>query len=575
MLVFVGCHARNPDIDQESSESPPLADLLCQTSDEFLQALKSYQPGQTIRLYPGTYQLSEPILLKENVTIIGEKTDNKEEKITIEGHITKDKPKRSLFQVDAEDVVFVNLTINNIVDKTLRQSSHNNEKKIDDRITLNIISGSAKLDSCSIDAGDVFGVVASKGTQLTLKHCVLSNCLLAVKIESLASALLEDCDISQVGMGILLLSEVSSKIIDCRISEGNDGILFYPDEFYLDEKNIVSNQDHRKDKEEEELVEGTNTVLENCEIFNINGYGLSVIGNTTPVIKNCKIHHCASTGITIFNGPSAMKHQAIFENCVIEENEGINVRIVKASPVFRDCTIVNAKGKKHAINEHDRKEYERNGLIVTGSCIWVIDGGEPKFINCQILSKYKPELDIECLVGIGYETNAMFESCTFIGKDSESAVLLFYQWGKGLVKQCTIKDCDIEAAIVFSGANVVFEDSIFGYNKVGLVCRGNGVVSVKNCLFNDNRGGINVLEKGEANVHHCRITHSEVAVLLDDQAKGTFENNEFSDSKMFGVIVYSEGPIVFRSNKLKNNIVHWSVQNSGDQVQRIDNEPNW
>ena len=58
---------------------------------------------------------------------------------------------------------------------------------------------------------------------------------------------------------------------------------------------------------------------------------------------------------------------------MIEENEGINVRIMKASPIFQDCTIVNAKGKKDAI-----LEYERGDLLVSGSCIWAIHNGTPQ-----------------------------------------------------------------------------------------------------------------------------------------------------------------------------------------------------
>jgi len=569
LLILVGCNMVTPNTEQEFPEdTSSLTDLLCWTSEEFLEALKTYQPSQTIQLYPGTYQLSEAIFLKESVTIVGEKTDNEDEKVIIEWHIAKDEPNTPLFQVEAKGVVFANLIINNIVDKTLGASSRNNEKKIDDRITLNIISGSAKLVNCSIDTGGTSGIVALKDTLLIMEHCVLGNCLLAIKIESFASALLNDCDISQVGMGILLLSGANSKIIDCRISDGNDGILFYPNEFYQGEKNAASYQDYREEKEEE-FVEGTNAILENCEIFNINGNGLSIVGNTTPIVKNCKIHHCASTGITVFDGPSILGRNAVFENCMIEENEGINVRIMNASPIFRDCTIVNAKGKKDAIPEK-----ERDGLIVSGSCIWVIHGGEPKFINCQISSKYGYELDLESLVGVGYGVNATFESCTFTGSEINSFLLTFHQKGESLVKQCTIKEADVEAAIVFGGANVRFEDSVFESNEIGLFCRGDGMISVKNCFFNDNRCGINVQEKGEANVYHSRFTHSGVAVLMEDQAKGTFENNEISDSKMFGVVVSSEEPIVFRSNKLKNNIVHWLIQCRGDQLQRIDNEPN-
>ena len=155
-----------------------------------------------------------------------------------------------------------------------------------------------------------------------------------------------------------------------------------------------------------------------------------------------------------------------------------------------------------------------------------------------------------------------------------SFLLAFHHKGENLVKQCTIKEANVEAAIVLLGANTRFADSVFEFNEIGVACRGDGVMNVENCFFNNNRCSIDVSEKAEAHVYYCRIIHSNTAVHIQGLAKGTFENNEISDSKMFGVVINSKEPIVFRSNKLKNNLVHWLIQSGGDQLQRIDNEPN-
>jgi len=300
--------------------------------------------------------------------------------------------------------------------------------------------------------------------------------------------------------------------------------------------------------------------------------GLVIYGNFTPVIKNSRIHHCTSSGVTITSDPPNPDRHAIFENCIIEENDGINVRIANASPIFRDCKIINAKGRKSAIYEYE--VYERNGLQVTGACLWVAVGGNPSFINCQFASKYEPE--VNSITGVGFEANASFEDCIFDGDDCESGILVLHHKGKGTIKKCTIKNSkEGDALFISSGAVAAIDDSVFESNKIGLICSGDGEVTIKNCSFKNNGTGVAAMREGYANVSNCRfIGHSDASIFMKEQARGTFENNEIIDGKQFGVLVRSEEPIVFRSNVLKNNTMNWLIQCSGKQLQRVDNEPN-
>ena len=218
--------------------------------------------------------------------------------------------------------------------------------------------------------------------------------------------------------------------------------------------------------------------------------------------------------------------------------------------------------------------YEQNGLQVTGACLWVAIGGNPTFINCRFTSKYKPE--VNAIAGVGFEANATFENCIFDGNDFRSSVLVLHHKGRGTVKNCTIKNSSGgEALFISSGAIAEFEDSVFESNKTGLICSGDGEVTMKNCSFNNNGCGIAVMGEGLANVSDCHfIGHSDASIFMKEQARGTFENNEIIDGKQFGVLIRSEEPIVFRSNVLKNNTMNWLIQCSGKQLQRIDNEPN-
>jgi len=187
-------------------------------------------------------------------------------------------------------------------------------------------------------------------------------------------------------------------------------------------------------------------------------------------------------------------------------------------------------------------------------------------------SKY--DFEVNAAVGIGFGANVTFENCIFDGNGFvESSVLIFHHFGKGKVKNSTIKNA--YGTLINSGAVAEFEDSIFESLEIGIICTGNAMLSMKNCSFKNNGSGVAVMEEGVTSVSNCRfMNHSGAAIFIKDQAKGTFENNEIIDTKQFGILVRSEEPIVFRSNKLKNNATDWLIECSGKQLQRIDNEPN-
>ena len=89
LILIVGCDMTTSSrIESPENQNDRLKnEWVCRTSEDFIQALQSYVPGQTIRLYPGTYQLTETVSLTKNVSIVGEKSDGMDEKIVIEGYL--------------------------------------------------------------------------------------------------------------------------------------------------------------------------------------------------------------------------------------------------------------------------------------------------------------------------------------------------------------------------------------------------------------------------------------------------------------------------------------------------------
>jgi len=298
LILIAGCDmATNNKVDSSKNQEGRLKnEWICHTSEDFIQALQSYISGQTIRLYPGTYQLTETIEIKKNVSIVGEKADDTDEKIIIEGRITKDEINIPLLQINTEQAIFTNLTIKNIVDITVNSYSQSDGFKNGAPFTLKLMAGSAKLENCFIDAGDAFAILVSKDTHLAMENCTLEHCLTAIQLENSASFFIKECDIAHSESGMLFRSGVNGSIVDCRISEGAEGVVFH----------------HGN----EEMVEGMNVILDNCDISKMINNGLVIYGNFTPVVKNCRIHHCTSSGVTVTSDPPNPNCHAIFENCI-------------------------------------------------------------------------------------------------------------------------------------------------------------------------------------------------------------------------------------------------------------------
>ena len=84
------------------------------------------------------------------------------------------------------------------------------------------------------------------------------------------------------------------------------------------------------------------------------------------------------------------------------------------------------------------------------------------------------------------------------------------------------------------------------------MCGAEATANINNCTFTNNNFGVVGVETGIINSKNSQYDENfQVAIFIKDQAKGTFENNEISNGKQFGIAVRSEEPIVFRSNVFK------------------------
>ena len=408
------------------------------------------------------------------------------------------------------------------------------------------------MEKCSIDSGDGFGLSVSKGTKLMMNHCQILHSKTAVQTKNLSELDINDCIIQHSRSSIIVMRGTKANIRRCSISDAIEGIVFY----HAEDIDTVEDQ----------------LTMEDCVISRMNNNGLSIYGDIAPVVKNCIILHCKSTGVNVVNDSSVTKRPAIFEKCVIEETEGFNVFISNTSPIFRDCQILNAHGKISSIRNYPL--LIEKGINVTGSNIFVIFDSSPQFIECTISSKFKPE--IAHFVGVGYRAKASFEKCIFDGEGIRSPSLAFFFESSGMVKNCILKNSAMtEAITVLSQAQVTFDNSFFENNYAGIMCGNEGTANINNCTFTNNTFGVVGTETGTLYSSKSRFDGNlQASIFMEEQARGTFENNEILNGKKYGIAIRSEEPIAFRSNIFKNNGTNWLIQCSGKQLQRIDNEPN-
>lgn len=244
--------------------------------------------------------------------------------------------------------------------------------------------------------------------------------------------LIEDCTLRGGSPACIVLHDHEIVVNRCRISKGKIGVL-------LDAKY------------------GSQSILTDCQIYENEGPGIRIEGESNPTIKNCEIHDNEGSGID-----------------VKREGEGTPARL---RPTVAKCRIYS--------NDDSGISFYGPGIggeiqkCEIRDCKWGIfldDGAYPQILDREI-HKCK---NSGIVIGRGYQETGVeqvlrtFVHSAKISKMQGAGILILEQ-SAPIIWGVDIRDCCRDGIIICSGSNPTLRELTIEHNvEAGIVVKSGG-----------------------------------------------------------------------------------------------------
>jgi F-box protein 11 len=369
---------------------------------------------------------------------------------------------------------------------------------------------------------------------------ILENDYESIVFISQGEPRLEDCGISGKGTGIIIKGKGTNptvrrcEIHDCgeaiSVSDYGSGLIEDCDIYEMEGDGISistgGNPIIKKSKIHNVEKVGIHTCkngtgkIEDCEMYE-NKFGVAIRTGGNPIIKNCKIHNGEFYGIYIFdNGIGAI------ENCEIYENKLSAVAIqTGGNPSIKKCKIHNG---------------EQTGILVYENGIGTIE-------DCEIYENKKSGLTIET------GGNPSIKKCKI--HNCEQSGIYVKENGIGTIEGCEIYENKFSGVFIKTGGNPSIKKcKIHNGETNGIHVDENGIGAIEGCeIFENKSSGVRIRTGGNPSIKKCKIHNGKsVGILVDENGIGTIEDCEIYENKLSGISIQTGGNPSIKKCKIHN-----------------------
>ena len=264
--------------------------------------------------------------------------------------------------------------------------------------------------------------------------------------------------------------------------------------------------------------EGGVGVIEDCEIHDLMGAGVTIVGGSTQV-RRSRIHNCR-TGVLV---------------------EGQCSGIVVDSAIYANALAgveINGGGDPHVL----RTKIHSNigaGVLIHGAGLGVIE-------DCEIYAN--------ALSGIEVNEGGNPQVCRAKVHSNKLQGVLVHGAGLGVIEDCEIY-ANLGAGVhIMEGGDIkVRHTTIHGHKSPGVHVCGQGLGTVEDCEIYENYIGVSVADGGNPQIRRTKIDNSETAgVLVHKQGLGIIEDCQVSANAYAGIEINGGGNPQVRRTDIHN-----------------------
>jgi F-box protein 11 len=253
---------------------------------------------------------------------------------------------------------------------------------------------SVSMMGCDISWNDNWGVLGGHGSRLIIEGCrIYSNRSEGLKLHQNSSALLTGSSIYENrGIGLTLLDQADMVMDGCRVYSGQNVGVSVADNARasLIDCKVFLNQGHGVIIGSGGTVRlagcticdgqaiglyvyeaGHQTVVQDCEIRNNQGGGVSVAGSGNPVMRRCTVHSSGSSGIIVWPGGVAT-----VENCEVDRHARAGIETMPGTEItLKDCRIRENRAYGVSLADNTRGHIEGSRVLLSLPGPWLVGQG--------------------------------------------------------------------------------------------------------------------------------------------------------------------------------------------------------
>lgn len=219
-------------------------------------------------------------------------------------------------------------------------------------------------------------------------------------------------------------------------------------------------------------------VVENCDITSESGNGNCILvegQDANPIIRNCTIHNAVEMGVGFRYGA-----RGVIENCDVFDIKGCGIWVIGGVPTVRLCTI-HDNGNGVLIDQKGGGQFESCEIYNhSKSQVAILNASNPRFYKCKIHHGLMSGL-VSDMDGLG-----IIEDSDIFSHQGDGCVKITRS-GNPTIRRCKIHDGDEHGIFVAAnGLGLIENCDIFDNAKSGIVTGQHSHPTIRNCRINHN-----------------------------------------------------------------------------------------
>lgn len=294
------------------------------------EAYERIPSGGVIILSPGVYRIAQPIVIRKDVTIIGD--EKKPQSVVLAGMQSDVLQLESGFAqirgltIKNEGIPGANPNLQQAVLVTSPKSMFRNcifTSRIGIGLNIRHNMVSSDVTNCTAQGCGEFGFCVNSGAAGTFRKCATKGCKYGMVINNAGT---------------------NPTVEGCVFTNGINGGI---------------------------MIKDGSGIFRNCTISGCKA-GFVVVGaGSNPVVEKCKITDCQS-GVAVMSAGVGT-----FRNCTFSDNKyvGISAMEAESNLIVEDCSITDTQGIGIVVNESASGTFRNNELSGNGNADWEVSEG--------------------------------------------------------------------------------------------------------------------------------------------------------------------------------------------------------